>query len=107
MSKGKKYDQGKPDYSLLPFNATDEVVQVLTYGAAKYDRHNWLKIEKHRYQAAAMRHFSAYMQGESQDPESGLPHLAHSIASLMFIMELERNEAEPKNSKSVKKLRND
>lgn len=87
MAKGIKYDQEKPDYSLLPFGAVDEVVKTLTYGAKKYYRDNWKHVEDIRYQAAAMRHFSAYMQGENHDPESGIHHLAHMAASILFLLQ--------------------
>lgn len=83
---GLKFDQEKPDYSLLPFGALDEVVKVLTYGANKYDRFNWEFVEDNRYQAAALRHISAYMQGELDDPESGYTHLAHAVCNLLFLM---------------------
>ena len=33
---GKKKDQGKPRYSLVPINAEEEFVKVLTFGADKY-----------------------------------------------------------------------
>ncbi len=85
--QGIKYDSAKPDYSLVPFKSLDEVVKVLTHGANKYDRHNWRKIDARRYQAAALRHISAHMQGELIDPDSGCDHLAHAICSLFFIME--------------------
>jgi hypothetical protein len=88
-AEGMKFDNGKPDYSLLPFAAVDEVVKVLTYGAAKYDRFNWEKIEAVRYQAATMRHFSTHMQGEKIDPESGISHLAHAICSLLYLLDFE------------------
>lgn len=81
-----KFDQDKPDYSLVPFEVLDEVVKVLTYGANKYDRFNWEFVEDKRYQAAALRHISAYMQGEMLDQESGYEHLAHAICNLMFLM---------------------
>jgi|AntAceMinimDraft_11_1070367.scaffolds.fasta_scaffold03986_2 hypothetical protein len=88
---GVKYDNDKPDYTLLPFNAVDEVVKVLTFGAKKYDRHNWKKVDNlHlRYQAAAYRHMTAYSKGEVIDGESGLPHLAHAVCCLLFLMEAE------------------
>jgi hypothetical protein len=89
LSQGMKFDKNKPDYSLLPFAAVDEVVKVLTYGAAKYDRFNWEKVEAVRYQAATMRHFSAHMQGEKIDPESGISHLAHAICSLLYLLDFE------------------
>jgi|MEHZ01.4.fsa_nt_MEHZ011041097.1_4 hypothetical protein len=89
---GIKYDGEKPDYSLVPFEAMDEVVKVLTYGAAKYDRFNWTKVEPRRYQAAAMRHISSYMQGEKIDPESGINHLAHAVCSLLFLTDFDLKE---------------
>ena len=87
MTIGIKYDQEKPDYSLLPFGAMDEVVKVLTYGAKKYDRHNWQYVEEERYQAATMRHFSAYMQDEQLDPETNIHHLAHMACSILFLLQ--------------------
>jgi hypothetical protein len=84
---GVKHDQDKPDYSLLPFGAVDQIVKVLTYGAKKYDRFNWQYVEDARYQAAAMRHFSSYMQGEKYDPESGIHHLAHMATSILFLIQ--------------------
>jgi hypothetical protein len=92
LSQGMKFDKNKPDYSLLPFAAVDEVVKVLTYGAAKYDRFNWEKVEAVRYQAATMRHFSTHMQGEKIDPESGISHLAHAICSLLYLLDFELKE---------------
>ena len=84
---GIKFDGAKPDYSLVPFGALDEVVKVLTYGAKKYDRHNWQHVDDIRYQAALMRHFSAYMQGERNDPESDINHLAHLACSVLFLLQ--------------------
>jgi hypothetical protein len=90
-SNGMKFDSDKPDYSLVPFEALDEVVKVLTYGANKYDRFNWEKVEDIRYQAAALRHISAYMQGEKYDPETGINHLAHAVCSLLFLTQFDLN----------------
>lgn len=36
MLKGRKFDQGKPDWSLLPLDQVEHIVHVLTYGANKY-----------------------------------------------------------------------
>lgn len=90
MAKGVKNDSSKPDYSLVPFGALDEVVKVLTHGAKKYDRFNWEHVEDIRYQAAALRHISSYMQGEKYDPETGINHLAHAVCSLLFLVEFDR-----------------
>lgn len=89
---GVKHDQEKPDYTLLPYGAVEEVVKVLTYGAKKYSRENWKYVDSLRYEAATMRHFSAYMQGEKLDPESGISHLAHAVTSLLFLLQKELDQ---------------
>ena len=99
MTVGIKYDQEKPDYSLLPYGALDDVVKVLTYGAKKYDRDNWKYVDDYRYKAAAMRHFSAYMQGEHLDPESNIHHLAHMACSVLFLLQKELDSVD--NSSKV------
>ena len=105
---GIKFDKEKPDYSLVPFAALDEVVKVLTYGAKKYDRYNWQHVEDIRYQAAAMRHFSAYMQGEKLDPESNIEHLAHMACSILFLLEksLKDKNVEIKQNKFTQPMYN-
>jgi hypothetical protein len=89
--KGKKYDTGKPRWNLLPWVQVAEVVQVITYGAAKYADENWKKVVsapggKARYTAACIRHLYAWMRGEWLDKESKLPHLAHAVCCLLFCM---------------------
>lgn len=91
MSQGLKYDQGKPRWSLMPFNALREVLGVLEYGARKYKPNNWLLVENPtgRYSDALMRHVCAYMGGEDVDPESGLHHLAHAVCNALFLLHFE------------------
>jgi hypothetical protein len=85
---GRKFDGFKPDYSLLPFDAIEPVVDVLTYGANKYERDNWRRVRNadQRYIAAALRHISAYQQGEELDQETLMPHVAHAVCCLLFIL---------------------
>lgn len=90
--EGKKWDTGKLQWNLLDYEVMDEVVRVLTYGANKYGAYNWEGVEAHRYQAALGRHFSKYMQGESNDDESGINHLAHLIVNAMFLLSKELKE---------------
>jgi hypothetical protein len=60
------------------------------HGAAKYARHNWLEAESQGiYCGAALRHIFAWQAGENLDPESGVEHLAHAIASLSILLELQ------------------
>jgi len=89
MTEGKKFDGEKPRLYLLPPKTLVEVGKVLTYGAAKYDEHNWKKLDnlQNRYTGAALRHLFAHMDGEDLDEETNLDHLAHAICCLMFKLE--------------------
>ena len=89
IEKGKKYDSDKPQLYLLPPKTLYEVGKVLTFGAEKYDPHNWRKVDdlQNRYSSAAMRHILAHIDGENLDEETGLSHLAHAICCLMFKLE--------------------
>jgi len=101
---GQKFDSGKLDYTLLPWDSLTEVVKVLEAGAKKYSRDNWQKVPngKARYLAAAFRHLVAYATHPKQkDPETGLSHLGHCCCCLLFILWFDKvdsqNQAEPKN----------
>lgn len=85
---GKKFDGGKPKYSLLPVYPLLEVVRVLTFGAAKYGDDNWMIVPnaKQRYTDAAMRHLEAWRAGHITDDESGYHHLAHAMCCLLFLI---------------------
>ena len=86
---GRKFDGGKLEYGLLPPNALEETVKVLTFGAQKYERNNWIHVDDglRRYFDALQRHLWAWKKGEQIDPESGLHHLAHAMCCLMFLYE--------------------
>lgn len=86
-----KHDEQKPRPELLPPRAIEEVSAVLAYGARKYSADNWRRATpdeaRPRYVGAALRHLFAYLKGERNDPESGYPHLAHAVTSLLFVLE--------------------
>jgi hypothetical protein len=86
---GRKFDGGKPQYGLLPPLALRATVDVLTFGAAKYEPDNWKHVpdSKRRYFDALQRHLWAYKEGEVIDPESSMHHLAHAMCCLMFLYE--------------------
>lgn len=92
MSEGRKDDAGKLRFHLLPPHAISECVEVLTYGAVKYNEGDWkfVKDLRKRYLSAALRHIFAFMKGETHDKESGKHNLACAAVSLLFILEFER-----------------
>ena len=91
-----KKDYGKPMWDLLPLGPVRKIVEVLTFGAAKYAPEQWKQVPdaRRRYFAALMRHVTAWWEGEKIDPESGLSHLAHAGCCLLFLMWFEDNQTE-------------
>jgi len=85
---GMKFDTDKLRIDLVPPGPIEALAAVLTYGAKKYKPNNWRSVEPERYVAAFERHWLAYRQGEILDPESKLPHLAHCMTNLAFLLEL-------------------
>jgi hypothetical protein len=90
VGEAKKYDDGKPDMSLLSPIAITKIAEVMSFGRKKYAAHNWRAgFNWSRLIAAALRHILSYLGGEDKDPESGLSHLAHASCCLMFLLEFE------------------
>jgi hypothetical protein len=89
MEIGRKFDGGKLEYGLVPPHGLKALTEVLTFGAQKYERDNWIHVPeaKRRYFDAMQRHTWAWKEGEKFDPESGLHHLAHAMCCLMFLYE--------------------
>lgn len=99
---GAKHDAGKSRLDLLPFGALEVVGHVLRHGADTYGEDNWREVPgwRRRYFAAALRHLAAHAKGGGLfagglplDQASGLPHLAHAVASLLFVIELATGQA--------------
>jgi len=89
---GLKFDSGKLDWALLPFESIEEIIKVLMVGAKKYKRDNWQLVDDGdtRYFNAAMRHITAWKQGEELDPETDLQHLAHAACCILFLISKNR-----------------
>lgn len=83
-----KHDDGKADWSLVPFESLEGMVKVLEFGAKKYDGWNWTTnggFSYMRVMRSCLRHLFAWSRGEDIDPESGLSHIHHAMCNLLFI----------------------
>lgn len=78
-----KFDSGKPPISMVSYEFVAAVAEVRAFGALKYTRNNWKKgFKVTRSCDAALRHIFQFLSGETNDPESGLCHLAHAACCL-------------------------
>ena len=91
---GMKFDADKLRFDLIPPAAERQLARVLTFGAKKYGPNNWQRVEngQERYMAAALRHINAHRAGVYLDTESMLPHLAHAMSCLAFMLALDEAE---------------
>lgn len=86
-----KFDTSKLRYDLIPVSAMAGMARVLTYGAKKYKPGNWKQVDNiDRYVAALYRHLEAWRGGETNDSESGLPHLEHALTNVAFLLDLDK-----------------
>ena len=86
-SQGKKFDQGKAPWHLLPWGAVAVIVSVLDFGCRKYGPRNWENgMDYSRLFSAAQRHLTAWFNGEDGDQETGLSHLAHAGCCILFLL---------------------
>ena len=91
---GRKDDQGKLRYSLVPPVAIKALAQVLTFGAEKYAPNGWVDVPnaEERYLDALLRHIEAHRSGELLDEESKLSHLSHAITNLAFLLYFDKGK---------------
>ena len=90
-TKGRKFDNGKRRWSLLPWGALEVVVDVLEFGARKYEVDNWKHVPdaRKRYTDALLRHVAEVGKGNWTDDETGLPHTAHAACCCLFLLYLD------------------
>ena len=79
----------KPNLHLIPASANIIEAKVMELGAEKYGAFNWrsTKINASIYISAARRHLDRWFDGEDNDNESGLIHLAHARACLGILID--------------------
>lgn len=97
-----KHDNGKTDWSLLPWDAVEEIIKVLQFGAGKYSPWNWAEnggFKFNRLFNSSMRHFVAWFwRREDLDPETGLSHMAHLGCNILFLLHYVLNGNKFKNN---------
>lgn len=96
---GAKLDTGKVRPSLIlngMARALTAVAEVGTFGANKYTDGGWVSVPNGfaRYEDAQQRHALARAKGETHDPESKLPHLAHEAWNALAKLDLYLREQE-------------
>ena len=72
----------KVPFSTIPAQVMAETGLAMMEGALKYGRHNYRVsgVRTSVYYDAALRHLTAFWEGQDIDPDSGLPHLVKAIA---------------------------
>lgn len=90
MAEGRKDDTGKDPWELVPYDALSGIVQILKFGAKKYEPRNWENgMDWSRVYGALMRHMTAWWLGEKKDAETGYSHLWHAGCCIMFLIAYE------------------
>ena len=79
----------KPPLHLIPAAAEITESLAMAVGAKKYGQFNWRwkKVKASIYIAAARRHLAQWFDGQDEDPETGVSHLAHARACLGILLD--------------------
>jgi hypothetical protein len=79
----------KPPLWLVPPALEIFVSKVMELGARKYGAYNWRakKVKAMVYVAAARRHLLQWQDGEDNDSESGMCHIAHAAACCGILLD--------------------
>ncbi|HHZ71315.1 MAG TPA: hypothetical protein EYN67_18085 [Flavobacteriales bacterium] len=88
---GSRFNDGKAPLSMIleANHALQGCAEVLAFGAKKYARGNWHKGLSHTEICdSLLRHLSAYLSGEDNDPESNLKHVNHVLCNAIFLAQM-------------------
>jgi len=90
-----RYDNDKLKLDLVPASLIREVAKVMTFGAKKYDAHNWRKgMQWSRCLASLKRHILEFENMVDIDPETGALHLGHAACNIAFLIEYYKSHPE-------------
>jgi len=81
----------KAPLHLVPPVATHFTALAFKDGAAKYGPYNWRehRVSASVYYAAALRHLSAWWDGQNEASDSGVHHLGHVMACMAILLDAE------------------
>lgn len=89
----RKKDTGKPPLAIIPRAALEVEAQAFAEGkkASGYSQHSHREpVESYiRIASAALRHLTAWIDGEINDPTTGVNHLGHARANLAMLIDWE------------------
>jgi hypothetical protein len=75
-NKALRYNDGKPQFHLIPPEALFGLAEHFTKGAEKYEPHNWERgMDWSKCFDSLQRHCWAWQSGEDLDPENGAHHM--------------------------------
>lgn len=95
---GKRFNEGKVQWGLVPQLSLIPMVRVLEFGAKKYSPWNWAKgLPTVEICESLKRHLDAYLNGEDLDVESGLSHIGHIQCNALFLSWMMENKPELDN----------
>lgn len=81
-----RYNEGKPQFSMVDLTCFTDCARVLEFGAVKYGQDNWRKgMPIGKLLDSLLRHVAAIQRGEEVDPESGISHIGHIQSNAMFL----------------------
>ncbi len=106
LDKADKFDNGKLQWELLPWEGLEEVVKVAEMGANKYGKYNYRKgMEWTKVINSAFRHLVSIRNGVDFDSESKLLHAAHLVFNGLMLIEYYYNHKELDNRPDKQKIK--
>jgi Domain of unknown function (DUF5664) len=84
-----EFGMKKLPLELVPPSAMHALAEAFNDGARKYNAYNWREksISSSVYYGAALRHLTAWWDGEDSAEDSGLNHLHHALACIAMLID--------------------
>lgn len=83
--EANKITSGKVRFDLVDPTFEYGLAAAVTNGTANYIPHSWKQVDWSLYYGAHRRHLNEHAIGKHIDPKTGLLHLDHAAACLMFM----------------------